>query len=160
MIYVEGAELKRSVIEAIERLATLPELKDALKFLLRTDSPGVIFTEHYKPNVAIKRVHRKAGVTRQYGMSTIVYIRKYKPKFKVPLILHEIVHELGGSELDSEAAEHMLLKKGEQGMISQGEKLAFWKKPKGTFFKLIHHILGGGKVLATCKGIKLWTFTL
>jgi hypothetical protein len=92
------------------------------------------------------------GCTRRYGDLSVIDIKDTSVLPLSVLLLHELVHVVGGSELDSEVVEKMACDiLGCEPHITTSELLEFINEPAGVFF----YIYISGHYLWTNE-YKLW----
>jgi hypothetical protein len=132
MFVVSGKGLDRDLREAYRIMLNLELPADlrARLISLRGKDCLVLLTDDYTP---LRKVGpRYIGLTRAHPTHFQIHVRPglYRPV----LILHELVHVVGGSELDAEAVELLACRKvGCKPVITRQEILEFRAKRKGRY---------------------------
>jgi hypothetical protein len=135
MLYVEGQELKDQVLWLYRHLEYL--LNQPVERRLKSIKPAVISTElHFDKNRPIRKGY--AGVHVSDGPISLIHVPRATLRQTGPAIVaHELVHAIGGNELDAEVAEALIcLRTRHDPIITPGELAQFRQNPRGKYYTL------------------------
>lgn len=136
MLYAEN--LKDEVRDGLImlKLSRTPlRLREAIRELASDRRRVVLITRDWKPADPVRGPY--VGVNRQYADTNQIIHLKGSDLDERVLIVHELVHAVGGTELDAEVTEHILCREnGLRPLITPAEIREFSQQPRGKFYTL------------------------